>query len=212
LHEVSVLSEFDPRSGASLRRGLRAFRAQGNGLQRDGIRDGDCILVDAAKEARPGAIVVAHIDGEPTMARVDRHDDGTLELKLPRVDTLPLARRAHDAEIVGVFAGIIRKRGFASAPARKPGFASAPTLQPSFASAPTRDAEATTRASAPAATIPLTPPGKLTILHGKLGMLEMTCAATKNPRLRRALRNEANHVRRLLQNETQDGRRSSANS
>ena len=40
---------------------------------------------------------------------------------------------------------------------------------------------------------------KLKILRGQLGMLEATCANTRNPRLRNALRNEADRVRKQLQ-------------
>lgn len=180
LQEVCLLSKLDDRNGDDSRRGIRAFKAHGNGLQHDGVRAGDYIIVDTAKEARPGAIVVAHIAGEPGIARVRRNDDGTLGLTSPRMDTLPLAHPARETEIIGVFAGVIRKRGFV--PARKS------SAQGAMSSTST-------------ATL-LRPPGKVTILRGRLGMLEMTCAATKNPRLRRALRNEANYVRRLLQNET----------
>ena len=40
---------------------------------------------------------------------------------------------------------------------------------------------------------------KLKILRGQLGMLEATCANTRNPRLQDALRNEADRVRKQLQ-------------
>lgn len=178
LQEVCLLSELDDRYADEARRSIRAFRAHGNGLQHDGVRDGDYILVDSAREATPGVVVVARIAGEAGIARVRRNDDGTLGLTSPRADTLPLAHAARGTEVIGVFAGIIRKRGFAARKISHEG------------------------ATAPAsATTSLRPLGKVTILRGKLGMLEMTCAATKNPRLRRALRNEANRVRRLLQNE-----------
>lgn len=180
LQEVCLLSEFDDKYVDDSRRGIRAFKAHGNGLQHDGIRDGDYIIVDTAKETRPGAIVVAHIAGEPRIARVQRNEGGTLGLTSARSDTLPLAHPARETEIIGVFAGVIRKRGFV----------------------PTRKSSGADATSSTSATTSPRPLGTVTILRGKLGMLELTCAATKNPRLRRALRNEAAHVRHLLQNET----------
>lgn len=179
LQEVCLLSELDDRYAHDSRRGIRAFKAHGNGLQHDGVRDGDYIIVDIAKDVRSGVLVVANIDGEPGIARARRNDDGTLGLTSARADTLPLAHPARATEIIGVLVGIIRRRGFA----------------------PARKSTGEDRPSSTSATTTLRPPGRMTILRGKLGMLEMTCAATKNPRLRRALRNEANHVRRLLQNE-----------
>jgi hypothetical protein len=46
-----------------------------------------------------------------------------------------------------------------------------------------------------------TPPTRLAMLRSRLGMLESTCASTRNPRLRRALRSEAATIRQQLQNE-----------
>lgn len=43
--------------------------------------------------------------------------------------------------------------------------------------------------------------GRVRALKGSLGMVESTCAETANPRLKRALRYEAEKIRRQLQNE-----------
>jgi hypothetical protein len=73
--------------------------------------------------------------------------------------------------ILGAFIGVIRKRGF--------GKSSHPTAS-----------------RRPQGTRP--EPMQLSILRGQLGMLEATYAETKNPRLQRALRNEADLIRRQL--------------
>jgi hypothetical protein len=91
-------------------------------------------------------------------------------------DRIPAAR------ILGRFLGVIRRRGFA-------------------------DPRSVLAASASARLTPLNDcgsraPSKVMMLRGRLGMLESTCAETRNPRLQRALRNEAERVRRQLQNET----------
>lgn len=46
---------------------------------------------------------------------------------------------------------------------------------------------------------PIRPAPKSRILRGQLGMLEATCANTRNARLQDALRNEADRIRRQLQ-------------
>jgi hypothetical protein len=85
--------------------------------------------------------------------------------------------------IIGTFLGVIRRRGFG-------------------------DSRATARTTS-ARLLPVHggengAPSKVTMLRGRLGMVESTCAETRNPRLRRALRNEAEQIRRQLQNEAAD--------
>ncbi len=75
--------------------------------------------------------------------------------------------------VLGIFLGIIRKRGFRRVE---------PTTDPAQFRTPTAV------------------DSRLRILRGQLGMLESTYARTRNPRLQTALRNEADLVRRKLQN------------
>jgi hypothetical protein len=73
--------------------------------------------------------------------------------------------------MVGAIIGVLRKRGFGDRETRQP-----PDHRP--------------------------PDRRLVqarLLRGRLGMLESTCAATCNPKLRRALQNEAARVRKQLQ-------------
>jgi hypothetical protein len=96
----------------------------------------------------------------------------------------PLGRNALDraipsGRILGTFLGVIRKRGFGEVRMSK--------------GVPAR--------LLPIANVGAAAPSKVTMLRGRLGMLESTCAETHNPRLQRALRNEAERVRRQLQNE-----------
>lgn len=86
---------------------------------------------------------------------------------------LDAASRLHqlyrEIEILGVFVGIIRKQGFATT--------KAPSAGRDLSGPRTRD----------------------DLLRGRLEMLEATCASTRHPRLRRALKIEADAVRRQLQ-------------
>lgn len=83
-----------------------------------------------------------------------------------------LSSIAQSCDVVGTFVGIIRRRGF----------------NPRQAIEPTRLADSDVH-----------PPSRLGILRSQLSMLEETRASTRNPRLRRALRNEAELVRKKLQ-------------
>jgi len=78
-------------------------------------------------------------------------------------------------DIVGTFVGIIRRKGF-----------------PPRCGAPPSGDDALTLATARS-------PSRQGILRSQLSMLEATRATTRNPRLRRALRNEAEMVRKQLQ-------------
>jgi len=75
------------------------------------------------------------------------------------------------SDIVGTFVGIIRRRGFSSARHATPTQGTVSAIRP---------------------------PSRLGILRSQLSMLEATRASTRNPRLRRALRNEAERVRKQL--------------
>jgi hypothetical protein len=83
-----------------------------------------------------------------------------------------------DPKILGILLGIIRER----ASRRRP---SMPASNPISA---TKNF--------------VSPPTRAHLLRSRLVMLESTCAGTSNPRLQRALRNEAKLVRQQLQNES----------
>ena len=148
---------------------VRAFRVQGNELDREGFFDGDYLLVGCDSRPRSNAFVLAEADGRHVLRRAKSHGRrGTDRAAIP------------SGRILGTFLGVIRKRGFG-------------------------DTRSTPQV-APARLIPVDragneAPSKLTMLRGRLGMLESTCAETHNPRLQRALRNEADLVRRQLHNE-----------
>ena len=183
LREVPLLSSVP---NCRVRTGIRAFRAHGDGLRHDGVRDGDLVIVDAAKPMSRGTVVVASVAGRLAIAQVHRCTAGTVELTPANPDSLPLSQCASETDVVGALAGVIRKRGFAS------------TRSTAVADPGSDGGQQGPHGLA----VRTRPPGKLAILRGRLGMLEMTCASTRNPRLRRALHKEADRVRRLLQNET----------
>lgn len=83
-------------------------RVQGDSMAGAGIRDGDLLVVDRAREVRSGAIVVAVVDGELTVKRLRLGRDGVrLEAENPAYRPI-LVRESAELVIWGVVAHAIR--------------------------------------------------------------------------------------------------------
>ena len=144
------------------------------GVERLGLQMGDCLLVQPKRQPEPGDLVVIDLDGVVFARRIANGLGTRLHFEPP------LPKRSTEPKVIGSFAGILRKR--------LAGKRVGPTQRPLF-----RQAMVGSRSAS-----------LIRLLRGKLGMVESTCAATANPRLRRALRNEAENLRRQLQNEAGD--------
>ncbi len=131
---------------------IRAFLVRTTRLEKAGLRPGDHVLVDGARDLFADPLVLARIGGEYHLEPASR-----------------LRSASREGELLGAFIGIIRKQGFG------------------------RPLE---RVEMP---LPVAPRTRESILQGRLEMLEETCAGTRNPRLRRALKSEAESVRKQLQ-------------
>lgn len=85
------------------------LRVQGDSMRDDGILDGDLVAVHRTNEARDGQVVVARIDGELTIKRLE-HRDGRLRL-LPRNPAHPpiALQPGQEFAIEGVYCGLIRE-------------------------------------------------------------------------------------------------------
>ncbi len=85
------------------------LRVQGDSMIDDGILDGDLVGVRRSVEAENGQIVVARLDGEVTIKRLERRA-GSVRL-LPRNPAYaPIVVRAdQDLAIEGVFCGLLRQ-------------------------------------------------------------------------------------------------------
>lgn len=85
------------------------LRVQGDSMIEDGILDGDLVAVQRTPEARDGQIVVARVDGEVTIKRLQR-ERGRIRL-LPRnpayapIDVNP----GQDFAIEGAYCGLVRR-------------------------------------------------------------------------------------------------------
>ncbi|MDH5834867.1 transcriptional repressor LexA [Luteimonas kalidii] len=85
------------------------LQVKGDSMRDDGILDGDLVAVKRASEARNGQVVVARIDGEITIKRLER---STARIRLlPRnPDHAPIEVRAgQEFAIEGVYCGLVRK-------------------------------------------------------------------------------------------------------
>jgi repressor LexA len=85
------------------------LRVHGDSMRDDGILDGDLVAVHRGSDARDGQVVVARIDGEITIKRLQLRRD-RIRL-LPRnpdyapIDVLP----GQDFAIEGLYCGLIRE-------------------------------------------------------------------------------------------------------
>jgi len=85
------------------------LKVKGDSMRDDGIFDGDLVAVKRARDARNGQVVVARIDGEITIKRLER---GKARIRLlPRnPEHAPIDVRAgQDFAIEGVYCGLVRR-------------------------------------------------------------------------------------------------------
>jgi repressor LexA len=85
------------------------LRVEGDSMRDEGILDGDLVAVHRTPEARDGQVVVARIDGELTIKRLQRRVDA-LRLLPRNPDYPPIEiRPGQDFAIEGVYCGLVRE-------------------------------------------------------------------------------------------------------
>ncbi|SEP65160.1 repressor LexA [Pseudomonas sp. NFACC02] len=85
------------------------LRVKGDSMIEDGIFDGDLVGILQSAEARDGQIVVARLDGEVTIKRLERgHDTFRLMPRNPAYAPI-VVRPDQDFAIEGVFCGLVRR-------------------------------------------------------------------------------------------------------
>lgn len=86
------------------------LRVQGDSMREDGILDGDLIAVHRASEARDGQTVVARLDDEITIKRLQLKSDGGIRLLPRNPDYAAIeVKPGQDFAIEGVYCGLIRE-------------------------------------------------------------------------------------------------------
>lgn len=85
------------------------LRVRGDSMIEDGILDGDLVGVLRSAEAHDGQTVVARLDGEVTIKRLQRHADGVRLLPRNPAYAPILVDPRSDFAIEGVFCGLVRR-------------------------------------------------------------------------------------------------------
>src|SRR5690606_5109483 len=84
------------------------LRVQGDSMRDEGILDGDLVAVKRDRDARDGQVVVARLDGELTIKRLQLHGHG-IRLLPRNPEYAPIeVERGQDFAIEGVFCGLVR--------------------------------------------------------------------------------------------------------
>ena len=85
------------------------LRVEGDSMRDEGILEGDLVAVRRTPEARDGQVVVARIDGELTIKRLQRRDD-VLRLLPRNPDYPPIeVHPGQDFAIEGIYCGLVRE-------------------------------------------------------------------------------------------------------
>lgn len=107
----------DDEGGPWLRLDRRLFslapdyllKVQGDSMIDDGILDGDLVGVHRSGDARDGQVVVARIDEEVTIKRLQRDRDGIRLLPRNPAHAPIVVEPGQDFAIEGIFCGLIRQ-------------------------------------------------------------------------------------------------------
>ncbi|MGO4220421.1 transcriptional repressor LexA [Lysobacter sp. TAF61] len=85
------------------------LRVQGDSMIDDGILDGDLVGVHRSSEARDGQVVVARVDGEITIKRLEHEGEGIRLLPRNPAHSPIVVGPGQDFAIEGIFCGLIRQ-------------------------------------------------------------------------------------------------------
>ena len=90
------------------------LRVQGDSMQGAGIYDGDLLVVDRSLNAKSGQVVIAIIDGEFTVKRLQKRGGVTwLKAENPNYQAITF-NEGSELQIWGVVVGVVRKYSNAS--------------------------------------------------------------------------------------------------
>jgi len=85
------------------------LQVKGTSMVKEGILDGDYIVVQARTQAENGETVVALVRGEATVKRFYREKAGMVRLQPANDQMEPIVARASDVEIRGIVVAVMRK-------------------------------------------------------------------------------------------------------
>jgi repressor LexA len=85
------------------------LRVRGSSMVKEGILDGDYIVVESRAQAENGNTVVALVHGDATVKRFYREKGGMIRLQPANDNLAPIIARAADVEIRGIVVAVMRK-------------------------------------------------------------------------------------------------------
>ena len=85
------------------------LKVQGDSMIDDGILDGDLVGVHRTPSARDGQTVVARVDGELTIKRLQQRGDGVRLLPRNPAHAPIVIERGQDFAVEGVYCGLVRQ-------------------------------------------------------------------------------------------------------
>ncbi len=91
------------------RRNTYVLLVRGDSMVDEGILDGDHVVVEEKPTPSNGDMVVASIDGEATVKRFYREDNGAVRLQPANRKYQPIMVRDRDLQIRGVVVGVLRR-------------------------------------------------------------------------------------------------------
>lgn len=85
------------------------LKVSGDSMAGLGIFEGDIVIVERKKEARPGDVVLAQIDREWTLKVLQKDDKRAITYLMPANPKYPDLYPKEDLQIYGVVRGVVRK-------------------------------------------------------------------------------------------------------
>jgi repressor LexA len=85
------------------------LRVRGESMVDEGIRDGDYIIVEGRDIATNGETIVALINGEATVKKYYREQDGLIRLQPANAAMQPIMVNEGDLQVRGVVVGLMRR-------------------------------------------------------------------------------------------------------
>lgn len=85
------------------------LRVHGNSMVKEGILDGDYIVVESRSQAENGDTVVALVQGDATVKRFYREKAGMIRLQPANDQMEPILARTADVEIRGIVVAVMRR-------------------------------------------------------------------------------------------------------
>jgi len=110
LSDENIVDNFELRRYISAPKSVFGLYVRGDSMRDAALYEGDLVFVDPTKEPNNGEIIVALVNGEPTVKRYYR-ENGTITLKPENKKYSPIFINSHSEEFrfIGTVIGLIRR-------------------------------------------------------------------------------------------------------